>query len=329
MVTVRPRRGRLAVAAVRLLPLAVCLALGAAGCEDSTAPPPAGGLEGVVRDEDGLPLAGIDVLCREVGSDAGDGLTAVTGPDGRFRVAGERPGGRYLLRTLTDDHLFWDFESDTITAPAAPQVLPLVRRRSLAAGCADDYYGRDGFLGLLMDLTKTTQTWTARPDRRLLKWDHYPVPVHVAGGVGTGGIDLGEAVLAAVAAWNEDLDEPYLTPVDTIPAVGIRIGFGAIAFLGLASQLEPSGYTINEAVPRVIEITVREDLRDREAVVSIVRHELAHALGMGGHSACPDHLTYFAYQAAGSRVPRAEEIAALRAVRHLPQGLPMDHYRAD
>lgn len=290
-------------------------------------------IAGTVQDETGAPLAGVIIdygceTCRSNTDVAGD-----------FSLGPFREADRYVLRTLTLDEnstpdavdAYYDFRTDTVgIATPMPLRIVLVGRRPLTAPCGDAF-AAGGLLQLVAILTKTwsggaNEPPNARPNWQLKRWDAYPVPIWIEEAwTDVGGFDLKQVALQVVAEWNARMGREVLTPVDTPPAHGIELHFvPQFAYLGLAELVDPLGYTINEAVPNRILVRIRQEANTEVVASSVIRHELGHALGFGGHSPCPAHLMY-ANPAVTTPVTD-DEFMAMRAVLGLPQHVPVDRY---
>jgi len=296
-------------------------------------------LEGTVVDDTHNPLADVvvkyDVTCGT--------CSTQTDHEGWFRLGPFPDHRKYTLTTFSPDEntlpdavdAYYDFETDSlgIDDAATPLDLVLIPRYGLAAECPAAVYA-DHFLIFLREMTRTVEGFADTPPyQHLYRWESYPVSVFIGEGLSNSGqLSLREPALEAVTRWNDVMGEDYFMVTDVEDTAQVTVNFDPdLPTLGIARQVEPYGFEINQVIPQRIEIEIKTSFEDYVKVVETTMHELGHALMMGGHSDCGQgiHLmdnAPFGMLGSEHGPVHPDERRLVRCIRALAQGTPMDHY---
>jgi hypothetical protein len=293
-------------------------------------------LEGFLHDDTGVPLNDVIV---DYGCDT---CKTTTELDGSFILGPFRDVDKFLLTTRSSNQ-YYDFQTDSVSVETPqPLQIILINRWGIDPDCASSEYDGE-FLSFLRKMTRTDDG-AGNPDRVLLwKWDNYPINVFIFDAMNDAGtFSFGPLTRIALAAWNEKLGETYFLEVSQQAEADMLIQFTNVdmgGFLGLTEITEPSGnWRINEVIPQKMMISLRKNLNDENLVVEVLLHELGHSLCMGAHSNCNDdstpiHIMSIPFvrimeQHGGSAVEAIseDEKNAVRCIRNLPQGTPMNRF---
>ena len=291
---------------------------------------------GRVTDAAGEPLAGIPV---EIGIDGAAVGSTVTAGDGTFRfepvlnvdllavatrAAGIRPGIWY---DFTHSPRHWD--------GIAPADVTLIPRHTIDPVCSN-YSGE--FLNYLWTMTKTMNPTGNRPDRRLYRWEAFPLQVYVPGHVNQAGIDLAELCRGMTELWNTTMEASLFVLVDEPGAADVVFRFGddLPTLNGQVSILEPGGgYTVGDVVPARMEVYINRTMNVVQRIQEVALHELGHVLGVADHSLCSE-AGYLMYVSSSGVLDHGPENAVhpdernlIRTILSLPQGTDMGGYRID
>ncbi|MCB1150822.1 hypothetical protein KDK88_04705, partial [bacterium] len=215
------------------------------------------------------------------------------------------------LDLLPADPDTWHVQIVPTRACNPPQLLPLPRIPLQSAYYAD-------LLHLLLELTRGLHDGLVR------RWAHDPIPLAL-GEPGEGPLDLRACMTEAAVRWESAWGAPLFC-ADAVFGEGIRLVHrdGEILHPPMWARLlrrDPEGR------PLLITIVAgdnydRPDL-ERYAVRGLA-HELAHALQLWGHSRDRIHLLWESGPVVDG--PSADEAAALRLWRTLPEGLDLRLY---
>lgn len=297
-------------------------------------------LRGYVRKDTGEPLPGVIV---DYGCDT---CRTATDLAGWFELGPFRDVDEYVITTLSRDvnsgpeiiDAYYDFRSDTLGVDSPqPLAITLISRWGMDPDCASSFYG-DDFLTYFMQITRTDQAFTGRPNQKLLKWDSYPIAVYVHQATSDdGSYELGPIGIQAITMWNEKMPEDYFFQVDQPEIADMEIIFtntGMGTNHGIA-QIVNGGiiYKINEVIPDKMHVKVRTNLTNPRYTLEVLLHEIGHGLCLGAHSNCASLVHLMG--AAPSGIINAnwpdspindDEAHAVQAIRYLPQGTPMDRF---
>jgi len=103
---------------------------------------------------------------------------------------------------------------------------------------------------------------------------------------------------------------------------------------GQASIVLPDDqpYQLGDVVPQRMCVYIHDTLDDEQRIRETALHELGHVLGLVRHSSCSrsGYLMYFTAAGALDNGPEnaihPDELRAVRAIRHLPQGYDMEGF---
>jgi hypothetical protein len=290
-------------------------------------------IEGTVRDELGVPVAGAPV------AEVFLGMEAETDSEGRFIIGPFGPATLPDLRTLTRDEdlpgqpgTSWhDYRTGPLQQADAPEPdLWLLTRYGADPSCAST---QASFLNFFTYITRTSITTDLRPDHRLYRWDHYPVTVHIPEHVGELGLDFRANCALSLDYWNAAMGEAYFVEVaePQLADVVFRFADEGTDANGRTTLLLPSDqeYILGDVVPQKMEVYIHSTLSEAQRIQETSLHELGHVLGLNRHMLCnePGYLMYVTAAGVLDNGPEnaihIDEQRAVRTIRHLPQGYDM------
>ncbi len=289
-------------------------------------------VQGVVRDETGRPLPGIMVRAKA------QGLSAVTGTDGFYRLGPFPEGSSLCLSTESPDQrdpgesgdvgsAWYDYTTRVFDPAAMPvQDIYLLTRWGCDGRCSEF---SNEFKTLFTYLTRTSLTTSLRPEHQLFHWEDYPVPVHIPV-FQNNGLDFRELAAQSLRWWNTVLGEEVFQLVSSGGQARVAVEFTDLGGYanGSMTLVEPAtpGQTLGDAVPQRIRVSISENFTDPQRIQETILHELGHVLGLYRHPTCrgPGYLMYITAAGALNEgwdlAVHQDEVRAVRAIRHLPQG---------
>ncbi len=293
-------------------------------------------VQGLISDDLGHPLAGVTVSV-----DAVD-LSVQTDAGGRYRIGPFPNFLEFVLGTETPNEdqpgqpgTSWhDYHTTLLSLDQDLDLdLCLLTRYGADLLCADN---EGSFLRYFRHMTRTDLTTNLRPDRRLYKWDHYPLAVYIPVFTGAGGIDFRENCAVTLDIWNTNTGEDFFVLTDDPEQADVVFLFDDMggAANGQASIVLPDDqpYQLGDVVPQRMCVYIHDTLDDEQRIRETALHELGHVLGLVRHSSCSrsGYLMYFTAAGALDNGPEnaihPDELRAVRAIRHLPQGYDMEGF---
>lgn len=293
-------------------------------------------IEGRVSDELDNPLAGVAIRDNVLH------LEDTTGADGRYRLG---PFADFYAVTLTtvsrDEDLagqpgtsWYDYRVEDLDLATDRSVdFRLLTRWGMDPTCG--VFGGD-FLVYMRNMTRTDVETVLRPDRRLYRWEEYPLDVYIPE-FGNNGIDFKAACLQTLDWWNQTMGEEYYRETDDQENAQVVVVFGdnVSGANGQTSLLLPNDqpYGLGDVIPERVQVYLAETFSDEIRLQETCLHELGHALGVIRHAYCnaPGYLMYVT--ASGvlddgwESAIHEDEQHLVRTIRYLPQGHAMDGYR--
>ncbi|MFH1842877.1 MAG: hypothetical protein ABIF77_06690 [bacterium] len=218
-----------------------------------------------------------------------DTCQTITDLEGRFTLGPLRNLDAHMVRVSDDGvHNYSTGEYYDVThGPVDSGTISLLRfrllrARSLAEECGISY-DRE-FLTYFRHITLTDRDLNDRPERTLMKWEHYPLMVFREDVLNSSGtFSLGAVTDTALTWWNRRLGEDsFLTTDDRDTADLVVVFPDGMAWLGVTEIIEPIGGRINVHVPEKMQIRMKRNLQQEIATLEIMLHELGHALCLGG-----------------------------------------------
>jgi len=293
-------------------------------------------LGGYVYDDSGLPLLGVIVNASEGGQSSNSDANGFFLFDKSFKNID-------AIRVATNSPSWYDFVTQPVSVDLDTTLMDitLITRHGLDDIC----YGGD-FLDYLRDITLTNEISGIPEESKLLKWEQYPISVHIPAGLNDAGVDLEDASLKAMEFWNTTMRDDAAALGITETDFFVRTTDEAaadIVFLfesrpqnyGKISLLLPDGLDdkLGSVIPEKIEIWINTDpaLWNLSLVQGVALHEFGHALGILLHPDCSnsDYLMIVAGGVGSMDRPEPihqDEIRAVRAIRNLPQGVQMSDF---
>jgi hypothetical protein len=298
-------------------------------------------LQGVVRDDAAEPLMGVLV---DYGCDTCKTLTDAAG---EFELGPFRDIDKYVLHVRDDAQgtgeigEFYDFLTDTLSAETpSPLRILLIQNYGLEDAC-DGYYNGGDFLTYFRTSTNTHVMTINRPNYKLLKWEEYPLRVHIHQTMNADStFAMDEVARMALADWNGRMGDTYLVEVADPAQAQVRIEFSNSGLcpgcIGQTILEVPTNYQLSEAIPQRVLVKVKISMVDPVDTHEVLLHELGHALLLKEHSVCipPNRIVHvMSPNPKGiieDRFPdwpiSIDEMHAVRAIRNLPQGQDMSRY---
>jgi hypothetical protein len=285
-------------------------------------------IEGVIRDELGNVLPGITV------ADDGPLFAVQTDASGWYRIGPFPDFLSVVLQAQDSADLWHGYRTGPLQMETGQvQDFRLVTAHGLDPACSTF----DGsFVDYFMYMTRTSISTPLRPDRRLFKWDHYPLSVHVPGFTSETGIDFQANCALTLDIWNAAMGEEYLVLTEDPELADIVFTFADMGTQsnGQTSLMLPNdlAYQLGDVIPEKMEIQVNSTLDPVQRVQETALHELGHALGINRHSFCSSagYLMYVTASGALDNGPEnaihLDERRAVRTIRYLPQGHDMEGY---
>lgn len=293
-------------------------------------------IEGYVYDDDFNPLPNVII---DYGCPTCRVNTDVTG----FYSIGPLPNvNNYDLTTFSRNtdlpgqpfSSWYDFtRRDVHYQPEDNYDLMIVTRYGLDATC--DSYNLD-FLFFFEKLTRTLFPTDLRQNRKLFKWEQYPVPVYVPPFTNGNGLDYQALCREVVGFWNIAMDEDYLYLVDSPAEARIEFYFGneGTAYAGRVVLVLPDdqAYALGDVIPEQINVYIWDQLTQAIQVQETAMHELGHALGLHEHVTCSGEGFLMNVNPSGilahgpQNAVHPDEKRAIRAIRNLPQGVDMSDF---
>ncbi len=274
-------------------------------------------IAGRVISDQGAPLGGVDI---NIAAPA-YGPVARTAADGTFRTAPLVAGRAYELRTESGAD-WYDYTTLPLGAGDPEPVICLLDRRPLQFPVV----GVDSkqFLGVM---TK----WfyhNVGATRPFVRWDAFPLRVHIAAGTGVGGtVDMATLAREQIAFLNAAVGrELWVETADSTQAQ-VRVRWiTAPGFLGkVVLNPDEANAVWGAATPRWMRMIVDPSLATEQQVRSVLNHELGHSLYIGQHSTNANHLMW--YQGGVSPgVPSVDDLRLFRAVATIPLGTDYNRY---
>lgn len=274
-------------------------------------------IAGRVISDQGAPLAGVEL---EVVSPA-YGPVAQTDADGAFRTAPLVAGRAYELRTESGAD-WYDYTTLAIGAGDPATVICLLDRRPLQYPL--DSVDSKLFLGVMT-------RWfyhNVGATRPFVRWDGFPLRVHVAEGTNAGGnLDLAALVREQIAFLNAAVGRELWieTPDSNLAQVRVR-AFAIPGFYGktVLNPDEPHPVWGNTP-PRWMRLVLDSSLATDQQVRFVLNHELGHTLYVGSHSTNNHHLMWYQGGVVPG-VPSVDDLRLFRAVATIPAGTDFNRY---
>ncbi len=232
---------------------------------------------------------------------------------------------------------YYNFNAAPRGVDDGPLIITIVEKYELDLEVCGETPSYLDFMGYLQWMTYTEEERVDRPNRYLLRWDHYPVAVHFAP-FDTVGVELSDLARAAMAIWNDALGQEVLVETTSEAEADILCVFDTTLgpfIAGRVSSLVPGGW-LPDATPEVLLLAldpydafVLDELREI-IVTEVTLHEFGHTLGLYNHSCLSGKGNLMdAGGAAGSLAEgpdnaiHATEWRAVRAIMNLPAGVDM------
>jgi hypothetical protein len=252
----------------------------------------------------------------------------------------------YDLRTISRDQEFpgvpfsawYDFHVREVRYnPDASNDITLVTRYDMNGFC--EVYDEE-FLEYFRHMTFTNHPTALRPNKKLYKWEEYPVSVYIPPFTGFyGEYDYQALCREAVGYWNLAMGEDYLYLVDSPEEAQIVFLFDNENHIydGSTDLVLPDdeNYSLGETVPEKMTIYITGMLVNSIRVQEICMHELGHALGLVSHNYCGGGQFMMSIDPGGILDNGPEnaihpfEKDAIRVIRNLPQGVDMESFDVD
>lgn len=292
-------------------------------------------VEGLVRDDMTVPIAGITVrmmLPFELPESTGVVTSVETGPDGRFPplgpisdlativVATDSPD---TLTTPDAEDSYFDFTTEPLTAEDSQGevTITLITRYTYEhppGGWLAEY-----FIGWVQMMVYAQYD---DGEYRLRKWEDYDLSVFVPEGSNTGGnIDLAAECRRAMALWNEELGLDIFRETGDITEAKLEVQFVDLRqAYGQVVLDQPQGgeYHFNgRVIPERAFVRIDPVVSENNAF-GVIMHEFGHSLGVYAHSGNSNHLM----SAGGGCCLGQDELRLIHTIKNLPQNCLMSNF---
>lgn len=272
---------------------------------------------GRVISDQGAPLGEVDIHLAATAY----GPVARTAADGTFRTAPLIAGQAYALRTEAAAD-WYDYTTLPLGAGDPAPVICLLDRRPLQFPL--DSVDSKLFLGVM---TK----WfyhNVGATRPFVRWDAFPLRVHIAEGTNTtGNLDLAALAREQIAFLNAAVGrELWVETADSTQAqVRVRI-YTIPGFLG-RTYLNPDDASAvwGAAPPRWMRLVLDPAVATEQQARFVLNHELGHTLYIGSHSTNANHLMWYQGGVVPG-VPSVDDLRLFRAVATIPAGTDYNRY---
>lgn len=272
-------------------------------------------LAGRVISDQGDPLADVDVTIPACG------LVARTDADGAFRFAPLVAGRTFTLRT--ESGAGWhDYTTLPLGAADAAPVICLVSRQQLQYPVANLDY-----LHAFASISKWF--WhNVGATRPLLRWEHFPLRVHIAAGLNANGtVDIDAIAREQLAYLNAACGRQLWveTADSTAAQVLVRCFNMSGAYGRVYLNPDQTNPVWGNTPPRWMRLVVAPVLTTEDAYRRMLNHELGHSLYIGSHSTNMAHLMN--YQGGfDPGVPTDDDLRIFRAIATIPLGTDLNRY---
>ncbi len=292
-------------------------------------------ISGVLTDHYGRPLAGIPLTVSFDGMN-GNPQTVTTDAQGTFDCFSLWIGSVVHIQTNAQDvepGAWYDYVTEPMVNGAWENMrLVLIPQRGVDPACPQ--YSGD-FLTYFRSMTTTTNPTNNRSDTKLHKWDHFPLTVFIPDLISSHGFSLEPLCRTAIETWNDNMGEEFFVQVsDSVSSdVVFRFGTDNPNVNGETSLLEPQGnFFIGDVIPKKMEVYIAADMGIAQRIQEVALHEMGHVLGIATHSLCDEagYLMYISSSGVLDNGPEnaihPDEMAMVRCLRYLPQGVNMAGY---
>lgn len=288
---------------------------------------------GRVTDGRGEPASGLPL---ETTNAEGLYLRTVTDADGNFTFAGIPSNLGFDLQTRSADLAPGEWFDYRFTAGEGEEVnglrIGLVPRHPTDPACGSRY---PDFLDYLLQMTKTDDPTNTRPDRRLHKWDRWPLEVFLQENPAGIALDFPELTALAMNQWNATMGQTLFVATDDSSAAEVVVVFSdeIPQVNGQVTMLAPPGAQfIGDAVPEKMGLYLNTAMTAEQRIIEVAMHEMGHILGIAGHSLCYEAGYLMYISSAGAldggieNAVHPDEQMLVRTIRNLPQSVDMAGY---